>query len=410
MSSIGIDVAARWFAGKSRTVAAVAPGGGAAGLGLLDVVYADGGAERYLDIPDGFAWVPLLERLVEGPIAGAGGELVLRPGPALDGLRAAGLAGERVPATDQSNTLVALGERLLVKAYRRLEPGPHPEVELLTALAGRPAPVPPFAGSLVWRPDDGGADTAIAVLQALVPGAEDGWEPPIERAADALRAGPPYATGEWAAAGRTAGRLHTALADAFGLAPATAGDLARWRADAEAALTEAAAHDAELAAAAPRVRSRLSALTESDPPLLTRIHGDLHVGQLLRQGSDPFISAQHSPDPLVIDFEGDPTRPLADRLRPDTPLRDLAGLLRCADHIGSAGSRRAGDADPARWIEAVSGAALAAYAAAAPVPVDPGLLAALELAKECSEFVYAQRVAPEWLYAPQRGMRRLLED
>src|SRR3954447_5388868 len=98
MSSIGIDVAARWFAGKSRMVAAVSGAGGAAGLGLLDVVYADGGAERYLDIPDGFAWRPLLERVADGgaPIAGEGGRLELRPGPALDGLRAAGLDGERI--------------------------------------------------------------------------------------------------------------------------------------------------------------------------------------------------------------------------------------------------------------------------------------------------------------------------
>src|SRR3954468_18613823 len=121
MSSIGIDVAARWFAGKSRTVAAVSGAGGAAGLRLLDVVYADGGAEHYLDIADGFAWGPLLARLADGgtPVAGEGGRLELRPGPALDRLRAAGLDGERIPATDQSNTLVVLRERLLVKAYRR---------------------------------------------------------------------------------------------------------------------------------------------------------------------------------------------------------------------------------------------------------------------------------------------------
>jgi predicted trehalose synthase len=161
-----------------------------------------------------------------------------------------------VPSTDQSNTLVALGEQMLVKVYRRLERGPHPEVELLTALATRAAPVPDFAGSLHWVPDDGGTETAIAVLQALVPGAEDGWEPPIERAAAALRSGPPYPTDEWAAAGRTAGALHTALADAFGLAPAGRDDVARWRADAEAALAEAATRDGLLAAVAPRVRAR----------------------------------------------------------------------------------------------------------------------------------------------------------
>jgi predicted trehalose synthase len=182
-----------------------------------------------------------------------------------------------------------------------------------------------------------------------------------------------------------------------------AADLARWRADAEAALAEAARRDPELAAAAPDVRRRLAEFGAVRPPALTRIHGDYHVGQLLRSGGGG------AAEPLVIDFEGDTTRPLAERLRPDTPLRDLAGLLRCIDHVGSAGSRRAGDADPAAWIAAASSAAHAAYAAAAPIRVDRALLAALELAKECSEYVYAQRVAPEWAYAPRLGMRRLLD-
>jgi maltokinase len=394
VSSPGIDLGARWFAGKSRTVAEVRRTGGAGGLGLLEVTYADGGAERYLDVPAGFSWAALLA--ADGVVPGDGGALELRRGPAF----VVPGGGEREPSTDQSNTLVVLGERLLVKAYRRLEAGPHPEVELLTAIAALDAPVPAFAGSLHWVPDDGGPDTAIAVLQAFVPGAEDGWEGPIERTAAALRAGPPYPVGEWAAAGRVAARLHTALAGAVGLAPAAAADLAAWRADAEAALAEAAGRDAELAGWAPAIRERLAAFGAVASPPLTRIHGDLHVGQLLR--------TEPEADPLVIDFEGDPLRPLADRRRPDTPLRDLAAFLRCVDHIGSAGSRRAGDADPAAWIAAAREATLDAYARDAPVPVDAPLLAALEVAKECAEYVYAQRVAPEWEYAPRRGMRRLL--
>jgi predicted trehalose synthase len=430
MSVKGIDVEARWFAGKGRELTAVSACGSAGGLAILDVAYADGGAERYLDVPGGFGWAALLRTLRSGDVAGDGGRLELRPGPALDALAAAGIDGERIPATDQSNTLVALGERLLVKAYRRLEAGPHPEVELLTALAGRDAPVPAFAGSVHWRPGDGGPDTAIALLQAYVPGLEDGWEAPIERGAAALRAGPPYPAAEWAPAGRAAGRLHTALAAAFGLAPGTRADLDRWHADAEAALAEAAGRDPDLAHDVPEIRARLAEFEHLAPPALTRIHGDLHAGQLLRPhpGPDPSTSAQWGPplqtaplasdpsmwaqcgEPLVIDFEGDPVRPLAERLRPDTPLRDLASMLRCIDHVGSAASRRAGGADPAAWIAAGRAAALDAYAACAPVPVDPSVLAVLELAKACTEYVYAQRVAPEWLYAPRNGMRRLLED
>lgn len=417
MSVKGIDITARWFAGKGRAISAVEPVGAAAGLGLVAVRYADGATERYLEIPDGFDWGALLRSPF--PVVGAGGSLELHAGPALPGLLgllAGGVDGAREPSTDQSNTLVVLGERLLVKAYRRLEPGPHPEVELLSALGGRDAPVPPFAGSLHWVPDDGGPDTAIALLQAFVPGLEDGWEAPIERIAAALGSGPPYPTGEWAAAGAAAARVDAALADAFGLSAGTREDLARWRADAEAALSEAASRDAELAAAAPEIRRRLARFETLPPPPLTRIHGDLHIGQILRprRGSGPLSPpALKGSDPLsvlVIDFEGDPTRPLAERLRPDTPLRDLAGLLRCIAHVAAAGSRRAGHADPVGWIESARRAALDAYAAEAPIEVDPELLAALELAKECSEYVYALRVAPEWLYAPRHAMRRLLEE
>jgi predicted trehalose synthase len=404
MTVKAIDVQARWFAGKGRTIAAMEPHGGAAGLTFVEVRYEDAGGgdavERYLTFPDAFAWAPLVARLRAGAVEGDGGRLELRAAPALDGLLAGAPVAERVPATDQSNTLLALGEQLLVKAYRRLQGGPHPEVELLTALAGGDAPVPEFAGSIHWVA--AGEETAIALLQAFVPDTEAGWEAPIERAAAALRAGPPYDTGEWRAAGVAAGALHAALVAAFGVEPAGPDDLARWRAEAEAALAEAAGADPDVAAVAHRVRARLAAFEAVSPPQLTRIHGDLHVAQLLRRDSGA--------PPLIIDFEGDPLRRLSDRRRLDTPLRDLAGLLRSVDHVGSAASRRADGAAPEAWIAAASDATLAGYSETAPLPVDPVLLAALELAKECAELVYAQRVLPEWLYAPRLGLRRLLED
>jgi maltokinase len=401
MTVKGIDLDARWFAGKGRAVAGVSDAGGAGGLRLVDVSYEDGGAERYLGIPDAFRWAPLLAAM---PVAGDGGRLELRGEVSCDG-------AERVPAVDQSNTLVAMGERVLVKAYRRLEPGSHPEVEVLSALSG--APVPAFLGSLHWVPDYGGSDTVVALLQEFVPGAEAGWEAPIERAAEALRAESGVATAEshvaagsraagrpsaeshvaaeWRAAGRATAELHAALRDAFGTTRATRADLARWRAEAEAALA-AARVPADIAA---EVRARLAGFDAVTPPALTRIHGDLHIAQFLR----------HPGPPLIIDFEGDPLRPLAERRRPDTPLRDLAGLLRSADHVGSAASRRAGGALPDTWIAAATAAVLDGYGEA----VDPDLLAVLELAKECAELVYAQRVLPEWEYAPRLGLARLLE-
>jgi maltokinase len=372
--------------------------GAAAGLRLRDVRYADGGAERYLDVPSGFVWADLLSALRAGPMSGSDGTLELRRGPALDGL-AIGAGRQRVPATDQSNTLVVIDERLLVKAYRRLEPGPNAEVEVLTALAGHEAPVPPFAGSIHWVAGDG-TDTAIALLQGFVSGADDGWEGPAERVAAALAEGPPYDMAEWRAAGVVTAKLHAALVDAFGLLDhGGAEDLAGWRAEAEAALEVAGRDDAHLGAVAPAVRGRLAALDRIAAPAVTRIHGDLHVAQLLR--TDDAL--------LVIDFEGDPIRPLAARRRLSTPLWDVATLLRCLDHLGSAAARRDVDVEPDAWIEAATAAALDAYCARSPLPVDRELVTVLELAKECMEFVYAVRYLPEWLYAPRAGIRRLLE-
>jgi maltokinase len=398
-----LDTDARWFAGKARTVAGVAVAEELGELALADVAYADGGRERYLLLADERTpWSPLLAALADGPLAGsAGGRLELRPGPALGALAgAAGVGGDVViPATDQTNTLAVLGGRLLVKAYRRLEAGVHPEVELLAALAATDAPVPGYAGSL-HHIDADGTDTAIAVLQEFIPGAEDGWEAPLDRLAATLRGedgGDPI--GPYAAAGEVAARLHAALIATLGEQAGGAAQLAAWQAEAEATLDAAAAHDEELAALAPRVREELAAFAGVAPPPLARTHGDLHYAQLLRAPGHRVA---------VIDFEGDPTRPLAARRAPDTPLRDLACLLRSIDHMGSAAARRAGGADPSAWIETAMAAALAAYEEHAPVPVDRALLRALEVAKECGEYVYAQRVLPEWLYAPRLGMRRLL--
>jgi maltokinase len=387
MSSDSIDLdalqQARWFAGKgralagARVVAVLADGA----LRIADVTYADPGpAERYLLVAEDVQWADVLHA----------GDLELRvTDPALLDARGA----ETVPSTDQSNTLVAIDDTLLVKAYRKLAPGVHPEVELGEALAGSDAPVPRHAGSLHW------GRTAIALLQEFVPGAESGWEAPIEAVAAALRAGVPPDVAPYAAAGAAAGALHAALAERLGtsrdaLAPQ------QWLVDAEAALREAVALEPEAAAAEDELRARLAPLGAGGARTVGRVHGDLHYAQFLRAPGRL----------LVVDLEGDPTAPLPVRRRPDTPLRDLAALLRSIDHIGTAGSRRAGWADPSAFVMAASAAARAAYEDATGAPVDTDLLAALEVASECRELVYAHRVVPEWLYAPRAGLKRLLQQ
>jgi maltokinase len=406
---------ARWFAGKHRSVVGVRRAGAFASgaLTLADVAYADGPPERYLLLAPQLRWGPLLAALRAGPLAGEAGRIELRESPALDALLGtdARTSAERVPSTDQSNTLVTLGDRLLIKAYRKLEAGVHPEVELGAALTGTDAPVPAHAGSLHHVAPDG-TDTAIALLQELVVGATSGWEEPIEAIAAHLRAGTgtgPEATAPYAAAGAAAGALHAALIERLGSEPDPSAP-ARWRAEAERTLADAATLDPTAAAAAPEIARRLAALDRTEAPPLSRIHGDLHFAQFLR-----------TPDrTLVVDLEGDPTAPLADRRRPDTPLRDLAALLRSIDHLATAATRRLPEgvcaptsarrcwqADPV--VAAATAAALAAYEHATGARVDAPLLAALELASECRELVYAHRTLPEWVYAPQAGLRRLLD-
>jgi maltokinase len=396
---------ARWFAGKSRAIARLSEGESFAVAGgrlvFLDVEYASGGAERYL-VADGKAenfWSGVVDALVAGPVAGLSGRLELRRGTAFEALAPGPGATERVPSTDQSNTLVALGERLLLKAYRRLEPGVHPEVELLGALGGTSAPVPAHAGSVHHIAADG-EETAVMLLQELVPDAESGWEAAILRVAALLRDGGDVdaAAVEFAEAGRVAAALHRALASASGVAPATPGAGAKLRRAAEAVFDEAFALDSEVAQSAADVRARLAALERADGVAVGRVHGDLHYAQYLRAPGRL----------LVVDFEGDPTASLAARRAPATPLHDLACLLRSIDHIGSAAARRVGG-DPSAWVAAATDAARGAYEDEAGARVDRALLAALEVAKEGQELVYAHRVLPEWAYAPRLGLRRLLQ-
>jgi maltokinase len=389
---------ARWFAGKHRRVAAVAEVGAFGALTVIEVAYGDGGApERYLLPADGLAWGPLLAELRRAPLTGPAGRIELRASPALATLSPPSGAPEHIPSTDQSNTLTVVGDGLLIKAYRKLEPGVHPEIELGAALIDTAAPVPAHAGSL-HLVGPGGDDTAIALLQEFVGGAVSGWEAPIEAAAEALRRDGAHALAPYAAAGAAAAALHAALRERLGAHPAPAATGAVWRATAEAALDEATALDPEAAAAAPAIRRRLAALEQAGPTPLQRIHGDFHYAQLLRTPERT----------LIIDLEGDPTAPLAARRALDTPLRDLAALLRSIDHIGTAAARRAPGTDPTAFIAAATTAALQAYEHH--VPVDRPLLAALELAAECRELVYAHRTVPEWAYAPRAGLRRLLDQ
>ncbi len=373
--------AARWFGGKAGAIGRIEEcdrldlGGGAA----LSILRVDG-ADLYV-WSEGDAAAALLR---SGSDPERGAWQFRDAGVALP----AGAAARPI-GLDQSNTSYVVDERLVVKVYRRIWPGVHPEVELgrhLTQTAGLDC-VPAFAGSLHWN------GHAVALVQEYVPG-EDGWA----WGAAAVQAGD---VEDIARLGAESARLHAALAG-YGTSAATAADLRGWRAAAGAQLEAAIASvpdgvAAELRGLRPRVLAEVDALaTPAAPVALQRLHGDFHIGQVLRAAGGRLV---------VVDLEGEPTRPVEERSRPGPALRDVAAMLRSFDHLGRYVAR---ELDPGcdvdGWITRAREAYLSAYG-----PVDGGLLRALEVEKETYEFTYAAAFLPEWMYAPVGGMRWLME-
>ncbi len=317
----------RWFADKDRRIARVLLADALvvepdAALLVLEVEFADGRPERYT-LPHG-RWAPLLAALADAPREGLRGRFELRG--------AGGLgrpASERLLGVDQSHTSYVLDERVVLKCYRRLQTGPHPEVELVKFLSGV-AEVPAARGALHYASADG-SECALALLQDFVPQARDGWAWVEERLVATLageEAG--EAATAWATElGAISARLHAALAQAPGARVATSEDLLAWRRAAEEQLDRVLGlvdpeTAKELRTEAPRIRAELARLeTPAAPPLLARVHGDYHVGQVL-----------HSPTGFhVIDFEGEPTKSAEERRAPGSPLRDVAAMLRSFDHL-----------------------------------------------------------------------------
>lgn len=401
-----------------------------------------------LDTPEALA-----ERAVEGESPGSQGVLVeLDDGPValVDGphhpafwrawARAAEEAGTtlgpegtravaqraetlRVLTGEQSNTSVVLaapahgddlGEDVIVKVFRVLAPGHNPDVEVPVALARQgwqQVPRPVAWSALAWTDPGTGqeltADAAVAC--AFIPDAEDGFTLFCSLSADDDSEGPVRERSVALARslGATTARMHAHLARALGTVdPAAPGELAAaLRHRAAWALAEVP----HLTTASPgltdhldRVLGELAAL-DSLPPAC-RIHGDLHLGQVLLRSGEP-------EQWYVLDFEGEPLRPLAERSEPDQPLRDVAGMLRSFDYAAAVGPARHDS-----WLPTVRGAFLAGYAREAPPSCEQDdraavvLRSALELDKALYEAVYEARHRPDWIEIPVRGLQALISS
>ena len=423
--------AQRWFRAKTRRIARVTPQDAAeldtnAWLLVLGVAYEDGGEDVYLApaVADGASlrepqdgdglWPALVRRIVNGGLLeGAAGRFAFEPTPALGELlpggegEAADLA-ERTLAVEQSNSSAILGDRLFVKLYRQLEAGTNPEVEISAFLTAVGFPhAPRLAGAVTYLPPVG-ESCAAAMLQSVVASSGDAWTWALDRLAAGAEGSAEVVAAGTQIGGITA-ELHAALAsrsDAPGFPDrlATLEELDAWRASAEAQLQsaiEALTGDQrlKLEGLAPAIADRLAAIQEADTARVTRIHGDYHLGQLLRTEAGF----------AVIDFEGEPARPLAERRQPASPLRDVAGMLRSFDYAARSAQRAgaaAADLDPDAWLVDARAAFLTGYGT---LPTGgEQLLGAFEIEKACYEVRYEANMRPEWTWLPLAALERLV--
>ncbi len=353
--------------------------------------------------------------------------LVCRPGAAMpDG----GPGTERDLGADQSNTSVVLGEELLLKAYRRVQPGLNPDLEMTAFLSeqARFPAVPPLGGFAELVEARHGTST-LAMAQQFVADGADAFESIAESLTAWIQApgtvSVEVATEVAVDLGALTAGLHAAVSDGHGMAEmaprdATRDELRSWARRAHEHLDRAldsapARTDAgrTLRELAPRIQDALTVLDAlPTTPEVVRAHGDLHLGQILV-----------APDGYrIIDFEGLPLTTTDERRAHRHPLRDVASMLRSLDHVARSAQRRAAaqavtdhvglDIEP--WIRRARERFLDAYRdgllEARVVPAsDPDLLRAFEVDSELTEFFYAATYLPDWLYAPTKGIRALFD-
>jgi maltokinase len=336
------------------------------------------------------------------------------------GFRWAGGAGEggtvdvRPVGVEQSNSSIVFGEALILKTFRRVEPGVNPELELLRFLSERDFPhIAPISG---WFQYEGSLmDATLGVLQEYLVGAIDGWE----LALDALASDPESFLGEVRALGTVTGELHTALGSeatdpAFAPEQPSTEAISILTATIDEEIERIFVELPELEALEPirgrgqDVQERLHMLANVGAGgRVIRTHGDYHLGQtmLAERGW------------VILDFEGEPARPIAQRRLKRSPLRDVAGMLRSFSYA-TAGSRiLRGAAAPEGWEERARATFLDGYFQAAdPALLPPGedptrkLLAIFELEKAVYELRYELNNRPDWVAIPAAGIVRLLES
>ena len=318
---------------------------------------------------------------------------------------------------EQSNSSIVYDDRLIAKVFRKLEPGLNPDVEIGAMFAEARARVatPAMVGSVTLEVD--GRTTIVAILQQFVHNVGDGWGWLL----DQLRTNSGGTIEALRTLGERTGEMHVALAygsaePEFAPERFTNSDLEQWQARlvSEVELTFAGLRqrqvesDERLGELEASLKGRATNLDPLLGTLRIRIHGDYHLGQVLRTVENNFS---------IIDFEGEPSRPMEQRRLKWPALRDIAGMVRSFDYAAETISReRGGDPNLAIWREAASDAFIEGYRETVGDP--KGLfpehlgsfrfaLAAVTIEKALYEARYEMDNRPDWLPIPFEALRRL---
>ena len=317
-----------------------------------------------------------------------------------------------VVGAEQSNTSVIFGEEYILKLFRRVSPGLNPDLEITRALAeaGCEHIVPPYG---YIETDLDGEATTLGLLQPFLRSATDGWALATTSVRDLYAEGDLHASevgGDFAAEserlGQATAEVHRLLGEVLPSRMAAPEEVIQVVQQMHERLDEALKVARGLVAFEPGIRAAYDELGRAPKAYpVQRIHGDFHLGQVMR-----------TPDGWVLfDFEGEPARPLAERVRLMSPLRDVAGMLRSFDYAArylladqpSAPqlAYRAGE-----WAERNREAFCEGYAegAGADPRAETALLRAFELDKAVYEVVYETRNRPSWLGIPLGSIERLV--